>query len=44
MNTCKRHYTEIAAVLNETQGLKLLRRNSETTLNEATLNEDLLYH
>jgi len=33
--------TETIAVLNETQGL--LRRNSETTLNDATLSEDLLY-
>lgn len=37
----KRRYIE--AMLNKTQVLKLLRRNNETTLKEATLNEDLLY-
>lgn len=39
----KRRYTETVAVLNKTRGLDPLRRNNETTLNEATLNKHLLY-
>jgi len=42
MYYCRR-YTETISVLNETQGLKLLRCNSETMLNGVTLNEELLY-